>query len=204
METQVVNLFNQEVLPTSKKEYSFLIEPSQEICQEVTQYKTLVGNIIGDYTDRHFKPHISIIKFYFDEHKEQQLIKRMDNHLCYIPSFEVMTRNFGKFENKTSTFYIDVDNKDRIVYLQKIIINLISRLVPARERRYNQPNPHITIANGLEPNQLNHVERIFADQTYQRRFPINSVTLLKRVDGKYRKVAGILLHTPGGRGSYWN
>ncbi|MFN7115774.1 MAG: 2'-5' RNA ligase family protein [Saprospiraceae bacterium] len=170
------------------KELLFFIAllPDEQIQQEVTAFK--------QYLARHFNathalkspPHITLFPpFKWQESRVNELCESLHNFTIEYHNFTLSLKNFSGFPPRV--LFVDVEKSEALQALQRDLeIYLRKNLHLINERPHSTFNAHMTIAHkdlsrALYPQAWAH----FSQQTYERTFPVHTITLLEHRRGKW-------------------
>jgi len=170
-------------------EYLLVIEPENEIRQQIQQLKQLfmqryrLSNAIVS------KPHLTLMRCLQYESYEGLMVQKLRNIAAAVTPFGIQLQGFGNFGHAV---YVDVKTDIPIL---EIVTNRKAELRPFV---YNQlktspffvTKPHITIARRLTPAQCTMVWAGWSRIPFEGQFFARNMLLLKRRAGtrRYRKV----------------
>lgn len=138
--------------------------------------------------------HITVkMPFLWNEHKEEKLIRELSSFASSRDSFELRLRGFWKFGNRV--IFIDVVPNPLLQSLQlelaaysKTRLNLVQEL---SDRNYT---PHMTLAfKDIKAQNFDIYWKYVKRLSFDERFPVDNLALLKKVSGKWEVLAKVSL-----------
>jgi 2'-5' RNA ligase len=151
--------------------FFLLVSLPQKVNDDVSSFKKLVFEILGhSYRSFHSTAHLTL-RQYYDFHNESELYTYSES-IEQVKPFGVHIDGFGKFE-RNGTIYLKVTNSPNLSEL-------------ARKISGRAITPHVTIARGLSPKDFAIVWPHFEKLSYNYHFTCECVTVLKRIDNRWR------------------
>lgn len=138
--------------------------------------------------------HITVkMPFLWNEHKEEKLIRELSSFASSRDCFELRLRGFWKFGNRV--IFIDVVPNPLLQSLQselaaycKTRLNLVQEL---SDRNYT---PHMTVAfKDIKAQNFDTYWKYVKRLSFDERFPVNNLALLKKISGKWEVLAKVSL-----------
>jgi 2'-5' RNA ligase len=158
--------------------FFLLLSPPSEVVADVSSFKEDVRSLVGHkYRSFHSIAHLTLFQ-YFDFHNESKLYK-YEEQVSNFPQFEIKLRDFSAFE-KNGTIYLNIEYGGNVCSLAETLGYSIK--------------PHITIARGLTPRDFDLVWSHFKEMSYNYLFTCSSVTVLKRLKGRWAPHMDLHLH----------
>ncbi len=170
--------------------------PSDEVVKEVTALKHELFDQFGLKYALKSPPHVTLkMPFSWNEAKEDVLIQKISQFLKDKPSFPLTLNGFGKFGKRV--IFISVQHHDQLMDLQKSLVNFCKiDLKLIKELSDSNYHPHMTVAfKDVKEKNFSIYWDYFRDKTYFRNQTLSSLSLLKRVDGKWKVIHDIATQT---------
>ncbi len=153
-------------------EYLFVIA-LEGVKKEVAEVKHHLYNLLeGTYPGYKSTPHITLFNISSDE--------RMNNilellNISWMPPFKIRIKGFDYYQHgqKSRTLYLNIENKQSIVYLQKWLTHFF-RL---RKHTYD---PHITIGRTLPVPMFDKAWQNIKEISFDRELVCDQLVILKR------------------------
>lgn len=171
--------------------YLLVVGPCDEIAQAVSKLKNQVANAVGEYTYRHSKAHITLLRADLPVECERDLCEGIERGIVGHEAFDLRYDGIAHFEDKR-TIYIDPVEKQPIDSVRKSIVAHVRRYKRLKKLGIKpSDHPHLTIAAGLEPAQFETAWELLAPHTFHREDRVSGITLLRkdlRAMDKYQPV----------------
>jgi len=165
--------------------YFVCILPEDSTGMKITALKQEIAANYGSNYALRLPPHITLIPpFEFPDSEIQSVTQTQDEALWGLNSFNLTLNNFGHFGNRV--IYIDVERNPLLdaVYWQlvKAYKNIGKNIDASRPF-----NPHATIANrDLTTSRFERAWPAFEKRSFQAKFRVDAVHLLKHIDGRWQ------------------
>lgn len=161
-------------VPTSMYEYLLLINPSEQVRNEVMEIKNTFNDRFHHIQAVESKPHITLINFGEDVAKEEILVIRIGEVVKFHQPFDVVLNGINHFE--PHTIFIDIVDKQPIIQLVKSMYETLK----LERNAFFSRKPHLTIAKGLNPDKFKDAMTEFSGITYSNSFFTDKIVLMKR------------------------
>ena len=159
-------------------EYLLLLSPDKKVTEEINEFKKCFANQYDCKKATGLKPHITLVKFAQLESTQNRIVQHLNTFAQSVCPFEVELNGFKHFPH---TFYVDIATKDPIVNLVNNLQKRYSRLLKLHKSppRFIK-NPHITIARGMTPPQMDQAVAEWDGKDYRSSFAVNEMVLIRR------------------------
>jgi len=103
----------------------------------------------------------------------------------YLKAFSQVLKNFNAFPEHT--FYIDVEQNEGIMNLEKQIRKELLPLKLLNKSSGNKFNPHLTLAyRDIKPPVFKEILIDFKDRKFKREFQVSSFSVYKHIDKRWQ------------------
>ncbi len=163
--------------------YFVALVPPPSICEEVTAFKQYAAQHFASEHALSSPPHITLIPpFRWPEDQYKRLSTSLTDFSLQAPSFSIKLLHFSSFPPRV--IFIDVAENTALINLQEQLAQQFAQLLGIQHKGPFGFHPHITVAfrdlkKEIFPTAWTH----FSEQTYERSFPADQLTLLRH-DGK--------------------
>jgi 2'-5' RNA ligase len=158
--------------------YLLLLAPDMKVTKDINELKRYFKSQYGCKNAARLTPHITLVKFAQLEWAQNRIIRHLNTFAQSVCPFDVELKGFKHFSR---TFYVDVATKEPIVNL---VCNLQKRYSHLLKLHQSPPyfikNPHITVARGMTPQQLDQAVAEWEGEDYRSSFPVNEMVLIRR------------------------
>lgn len=152
--------------------YMVVIAPSDKAIEDAIEFKEMAQDRLGrSFPSRKSFPHLTL-HLCQDFHNESKLYK-FEEIISLIKPFNIYIDGFGMFKSNGTIFLRPVFDEN--------IRSLSEQLGGERI------TPHITIARNLTPWDRDFLWKFFEERRYFLEFACKSVSVLKRVNGHWKK-----------------
>ena len=179
----------------SLQKYFLAILPPNEFLDQVTQLKLDIKNEFGIKYALKSPAHITLkMPFLFDENKIERLTESISFQLKEIQPFSIQIRGVDHFRKRV--VFLKVGKSNELIELQEKIKKHLKRehhlVEELSDKNYH---PHMTVAfQDIKKDQFDPLYRFIYDRKIEFSFVVNSVVLLRKVDGIWREDISIDLH----------
>ncbi len=162
------------------KEYLLVVNPQQNIWQQVMDEKVNFFNTYREIVAVKTKPHITVANFLAKEEMEPTMLKWMHNIISVKTAFNVVLNNYSGFPN-ANTIYLRVQDHQPFKQLAKEL-KVIDELVRDNglPKAHLISNPHMTIARRLDESIYERAMMEYSKKDFHAEFTVNELILLKR------------------------
>ncbi len=162
------------------KEYMLVVNPQQNIWQQVMDEKVNFFNAYREIVAVKTKPHITVANFLAKEEMEPTMLKWMHNIISVKAAFNVVLNNYSGFPN-ANTIYLRVQDHQPFKQLAKEL-KVIDELVRSNglPKAHLISNPHMTIARRLDESIYERAMMEYSKKDFHAEFTVNELILLKR------------------------
>jgi 2'-5' RNA ligase len=162
------------------KEYLLVVNPEQDVWQQVMDEKTSFFNEYREVDALHGKPHITLANFLAKEEMEETLLRWMHRIISTKKAFTVSLNNYGGFPN-ANTIYLRVQDHQPFKQLAKEL-KVIDQLVKDNglPKAHLISTPHMTIAKRIDPFVYEKAMLDYSQKEFHAEFTVNELVLLKR------------------------
>ncbi len=163
------------------KEILFFVAvvPNAQIQQEVTTFKEYLAKNFGASHALKSPPHITLFApFKWASGRVDTLRSALTDFAKNAKHFRIALKNFNVFAPRV--LYIDVAPNEELAHLARQLEKYLEEHLYLKSDRRHSFHPHMTIAHKdlkrwLFPQAWAH----FSQQSYERSFPVEKITLLK-------------------------
>lgn len=130
----------------------------------------------------HLRPHLPLFNCIIHEYKLDRIVQGFEKVARHTGPFRIQLDGFNRYEN--GTFYVDVEAgaSEQINGLTKTLraetIEHLSKWASG-EFRFST-DPHVTLARGMTPAQVNNAAREWLHKKFRSSFRVTEMILLKR------------------------
>lgn len=163
--------------------YFIALVPLPSICEEVTAFKQYAAQHFGSGHALNSPPHITLIPpFRWPEDQHAKLRTSLTDFSFQAPSFSINLSHFSSFPPRV--IFIDVVENKELINLQEQLAQHFAQQLGIQHKGPFGFHPHMTVAfRDLKEEVFPKAWAHFSEQTYQRAFPADQLTLLHH-DGK--------------------
>ena len=159
--------------------YMLAILPPETIDTQVSKWKTFILDHFACRVAMKSPAHITLIPpFHLADERVESLKEILSNFARRFSAFELELKNFAAFPPRV--IYVHVNASAKLEALKKELEDeLLASDYPIKkdERSYH---PHVTIANrDLKKQDFPKAWQHFKDLSYNERFPLSAISLLK-------------------------
>lgn len=179
----------------SLQKYFLAILPPDEFLDQITHLKLDIKSEFGIKYALKSPAHITLkMPFLFDENKIERLTESISLLLQEIRPFSIQIRGVDQFRKRV--VFLKVGKSTELIEMQEKIKKHLKRehhLV--EELSDNNFHPHMTVAfQDIKKDQFDPLYRFIFERKVEFSFVVNSVVLLKKVDGIWKGDKSIDLH----------
>lgn len=162
------------------KEYLLVVNPEQDIWQQVMNLKAGFFNSYKDPVAIKTRPHITIANFLAKEEMEETLLRWMHRIFSSLKTFPVALNNYSGFPN-ANTIYLRVQDHQPFKQLAKEL-KVIDELVQHNglPKAHLISCPHMTIARRLDKPVYEKAMMDYSQKEFHAEFEVRELVLLKR------------------------
>lgn len=139
---------------------------------------------LGEVRQRHLllrgrrPPHITVKSPFIMRNTPARVVEQMEAICEGFPPFEVALGRLSQFGS--SVLYLSIVDEAPLRTLNALLVEGLSGYVETLNERWDGPgyNPHLTLAEGLEPDDLPPLRRAMAGLRLRRRFLVDRLYLL--------------------------
>lgn len=140
------------------KTYSIVIQPSEQVVEEVKQMKELLASKIGWYNSKNSLAHMTINEFERDE-KELENIKVKLTEIT--KSLHPQVVEFNSFDTFPNGAFFLAPNESSKNYLKKIMTSVHQKFpYPVKIK---SSEPHISIGRRIQPEKVEIARSLFTE-----------------------------------------
>ncbi|HEY0274090.1 MAG TPA: 2'-5' RNA ligase family protein [Chitinophaga sp.] len=156
-------------------DYLLVINPDTQVSEDVKGMKMQLAHALGYYNSQFFKAHISLFRSEFPERFEARFIGMLEELARRLHGFTIYTSRLERFDHGTSkhTIYVNVANPKPVAALHQKIMQLFGI-------GGGHFKPHITVARGINTEQLEKLSPHVHNQLFVRSFDCHSFLLLRK------------------------
>lgn len=179
----------------SLQKYFLAILPPQEFFDEVTKLKLDIRNEFGIKYALKSPPHITLkMPFLFDENKIDRLTDSLSNIFQEVNQFPLQIGGVDQFRKRV--IFLKVGKSNELMSLQEKIKKHLKRehhlVEELSDKNYH---PHMTVAfQDIKKDQFDPLFQFVSDRKLKFSFVVNSIDLLRKVDGNWIGDKSIDLH----------
>ena len=179
----------------SLQKYFLAILPPQEFLDLVEDLKIDIKNEFGVKYALKSPAHITLkMPFIFDEHKIERLTDSISNIFQEVNQFPLRIGGVDQFRKRV--IFLKVGKSNGLIELQEKIKKHLKRehhlVEELSDKNYH---PHMTVAfQDIKKDQFDPLYRFIFDRKIEFSFVVNSIVLLKKVDGIWTGDKSIDLH----------
>jgi 2'-5' RNA ligase len=124
-------------------------------------------------------PHITVKSPFIFRQSGAMVVEQLEAICAQWEPFEIRLGGLGVFRN--SIVYLKVAESPELTALHLELVSGLEGFVETLSDRYDGAafTPHLTLADGLNPEEVAEAKRILADYTFCRRFEVDRVHLLR-------------------------
>ena len=147
------------------------------------------------YNSRHAlksPPHITVIPpFWYHSNKIDDLVGSVRELLAEYGSFQLKLKDFDCF--KPRVIFVDVvDSTNKLHELQIALKSFFLSQFKLRPEKRDTYHPHCTIGfKDLSPKMFYKAWDYFKDQTFNRNFTVEALSLLQYEEGTWKRISSI-------------
>jgi 2'-5' RNA ligase len=173
------------MLPTLYQ-YLFMITLPDEVAAETTAFKKELAEQIGPFMSLESTPHITIGSILVYEHKEDQLLKRIEFLCSQTAPMNIVLDGFSCF--KYHTVFARLNQMETTRQLMNDCREAVRGFPSKGGWEPKVRNPHLTIGRELGEH-FHTANDLFKDKSFHGSFEANNMTVRKReVEGKYAEL----------------
>lgn len=174
--------------------YFLAIVPDEQTCEKVTLLKEQLRESFGLKYALRSPPHITLkMPFVHSEKKEGELIKVLQGYIAKEKAFPLAIRGVGSFGNRVA--FLKVKYPPELKFFQQGLTTFFKRnLKKNLELSDTNYHPHLTVAfKDFKKGQFENVMEFVKQAGVTESFLIHQVSLLKKVEGRWLRIADIKL-----------
>jgi len=165
---------------TNYQDYLAILAPPENICNHIKGLKNFSSEIIGEYKSRHSRPCVSV---QFLPRKKpvwiEPLMPKLERELQTLPPVELEINGFAFFDQQEfQTIYAKLESTPATKLWFKLLRKFFNT---------SPFEPHITIAGNLPNEDFKVLWPHFKDQSFNARFSMDMLTILRRETIGYNK-----------------
>lgn len=172
--------------------------PGEEIQEEVTAFKEYARDHFGSSHALKSPPHITLIPpFRWSPDRRRALVEIVSALARTRSPFYLTLCNFACFRPRV--IFVDVEESAELSALQSALAIELAEKLDLKGDRGHGFHPHMTVAfKDLRRSVFQEAWAYFSQQSYQRTFTVNQISLLRHNGRRWEADRAFVLGTGGG------